>query len=108
MRFKMHTEEFGEYDNMILPREDIEQSLNKWGSSYCKFWSSQFIGVINVKDEFHNKGYGSKIWEKIEKLFSDTLLWETHTYFDKRNIHFYVNRLKFKIVEIQSQTQGWG
>lgn len=33
----MHIEEFGEYDKMILPREDIEQSLDKWGSSCCKF-----------------------------------------------------------------------
>ena len=39
-------------------------------------------------------------WEEIEKKYPDTKVWETHTpYFEKRNIHFYVNKCGFKIVE---------
>ena len=39
-------------------------------------------------------------WKEIETLYPDTKVWETCTpYFDKRNIHFYVNRLGFHIVE---------
>ena len=38
--------------------------------------------------------------ELIEKLYPNTEIWKTCTpYFDKRNIHFYVNKLKFHIVE---------
>ena len=36
----------------------------------------------------------------IEEKYPNTKVWETSTpYFDKRNIHFYVNRLGFHIVE---------
>ena len=38
--------------------------------------------------------------KEIEKLYPNTKTWETCTpYFDVRNIHFYVNKLKFHIVE---------
>ena len=33
-------------------------------------------------------------------MYPNTILWKTCTpYFDKRNIHFYVNKLNFKIVK---------
>lgn len=40
------------------------------------------------------------IWDEVEKRHPNTKIWETCTpYFDKRNIHFYVNKCGFHIVE---------
>lgn len=40
------------------------------------------------------------IWNEIETLYPDTKIWETYTpYFEKRNIHFYVNKCGFRVVE---------
>ena len=37
---------------------------------------------------------------EVERLYPETRVWETCTpYFEKRNIHFYVNRCGFHIVE---------
>ena len=46
------------------------------------------------------KGIGTKAWEAIEVAFPKTEVWELHTpCFEKRNIHFYVNKCGFHIVE---------
>ena len=46
------------------------------------------------------KGLGTKAWAAIEVAFPKTKVWELHTpYFEKRNIHFYVNKCGFHIVE---------
>ncbi|MEK4629097.1 GNAT family N-acetyltransferase [Solibacillus sp. FSL R7-0682] len=48
----------------------------------------------------HGKGIGTKAWFAIEAAFPETKVWELHTpYFEKRNIHFYVNKCGFNIVE---------
>ena len=48
----------------------------------------------------HGTGIGYRAWMAIEKAYPDTTMWETHTpYFDKRNIHFYLNKCGFKIVQ---------
>jgi hypothetical protein len=48
----------------------------------------------------HGRGLGYQAWRAIEKMYPDTVVWQTHTpYFEKRNIHFYVNKCGFKIVE---------
>lgn len=48
----------------------------------------------------HGKGFGTKAWFAIEEAFPETKVWELYTpYFEKRNIHFYVNKCGFKIVE---------
>ena len=48
----------------------------------------------------HGKGIGTKAWFAIEAAFPKTKVWELYTpYFEKRNIHFYVNKCGFKIVE---------
>ena len=48
----------------------------------------------------HGHGLGRKAWAAIEALFPQSLTWETRTpYFEKRNIHFYVNVCGFRIVE---------
>ena len=54
----------------------------------------------SVNSEEHGRGVGSRAWEAVELLHPETRVWETCTpYFDKRNIHFYVNRCGFQIVE---------
>ena len=48
----------------------------------------------------HGRGLGHAAWQAIEARYPDTLVWETHTpYFEKRIIHFYVNKCGFRIVE---------
>ena len=37
-------------------------------------------------------------WKEIEATYPETKIWETYTpYFEKRNIHFYVNKCGFQI-----------
>lgn len=52
-----------------------------------------------IKTGAHGQGLGRAAWFAIEKLYPETKSWHTHTpYFEKRNIHFYVNKCGFKIV----------
>ena len=58
------------------------------------------LDFLYVKYGVQSKGIGQRIWNEIEKLYPDTKVWETCTpYFEKRNIHFYINRLGFHAVE---------
>lgn len=109
--------EFGKYDKTILPIEDIEESFDEIGAeAYVAEVNGARVGgtivvidkergfgslhLLYVKSDSQNAGYGSQIWRAIEKLHPDIKIWETNTpYYDKRNIHFYVNRCGFKIVE---------
>lgn len=53
-----------------------------------------------ISPEYHNKGFGLAAWKAIEKKYPETKVWKTVTpYFEKRNIHFYVNKCGFKITE---------
>ena len=46
------------------------------------------------------RGVGHRAWQAIEAAYPRTRVWETVTpYFEKRNIHFYVNRCGFRVVE---------
>ncbi len=48
----------------------------------------------------HGRGLGLAAWQAIERRYPQTRVWQTHTpYFERRNIHFYVNKCGFKIVE---------
>lgn len=58
------------------------------------------VDFLYTKANAHGKGLGTKAWKAIEAAFPETEVWELHTpYFEKRNIHFYVNKCGFKIVE---------
>lgn len=110
-------EEFGDDGNEVIPREDVEQSFNAAGAEiYHIVYNGQIAGgtviVINpetnlnsldlffINPNMHSKGIGLAAWHAIEKLHPETKIWETHTpYFEKRNIHFYVNKCGFHIVE---------
>ncbi|MBK5959271.1 GNAT family N-acetyltransferase [Rhodoplanes elegans] len=58
------------------------------------------LDLFFVSPDQHGRGIGSSAWRAVERMYPETVAWETHTpYFEKRNIHFYVNRCGFKIVE---------
>lgn len=109
--------EFGRYEKTILPVEDIEESFQTEGAeAYFAEADGRRVGgtiivmedasrcgslhLLYVRPETQNAGYGYRIWRAIEALHPETRSWETHTpYYDKRNLHFYVNRCGFQIVE---------
>ena len=58
------------------------------------------LELLFVDPEAHSRGIGRAAWEQVERLYPETLVWETCTpYFETRNIHFYVNKCGFHIVE---------
>ncbi len=112
-------EEFGksddhfEEDGEIISRETIEQSIDN-GEAYRIVLGEEKIGGVVIKvdgdrgdlellfvlPKAHGKGIGYAAWCAIEKLHPEVKVWGTVTpYFEKRNIHFYVNRCGFHIVE---------
>ena len=112
-------EEFGrrddhfEEDEQIISRETIERSIDG-GEAYRIVCDGQNVGGVILKVEgergdleilfvsprVHSKGIGYAAWCEVEKLHPEVKVWETVTpYFEKRNIHFYVNRCGFHIVE---------
>ena len=113
------TEEFGmrddhfEEDGEIISRATIEKAINE-GEAYRILCDEEIAGgaVVRVNGEkgdldllfvsphIHSKGIGYAAWCEIERMYPQVKVWETVTpYFEKRNIHFYVNRCGFHIVE---------
>jgi GNAT superfamily N-acetyltransferase len=112
-------EEFGlrddhfEEDGEIISRETIDQSIDG-GEAYRIMQDGQPVGgvvirvngkhgdldLLFVSPRVHSKGIGYAAWRAVERLHPEVTVWETVTpYFEKRNIHFYVNRCGFHIVE---------
>lgn len=112
-------EEFGlrddhfEEDEQIISRETIEQSIDS-GEAYRIMQDDKPVGgviisvdgergdleILFVSPKVHSNGIGYAAWCEVEKLHPEVKVWETVTpYFEKRNIHFYVNRCGFHIVE---------
>ena len=104
-----HFEEEGE----IISRETIQRSIDE-GEAYRIMQDGQPVGGVVIRVEgdqgdlellfvtpkVHSRGIGYAAWCAIEKLHPEVKVWETVTpYFEKRNIHFYVNRCGFHIVE---------
>ena len=58
------------------------------------------LEILFVCPEEHSRGIGYGAWEAVEALHPETKVWETCTpFFEKRNIHFYVNKCGFQIDE---------
>ena len=56
------------------------------------------LEILFVSPKAHTKGIGYGAWQAVEALHPETKVWETCTpYFEKRNIHFYVNKCGFQI-----------
>ena len=114
-------EEFGLWDDHceegdeIISRETIERSIDE-GVAYRIRCDGEIVGglVLKIDEEMqhnhlellfvspnaHSKGIGLAAWREVERLYPETEVWETCTpYFETRNIHFYVNKCGFHIVE---------
>ena len=108
-------EEQYEEDGQIISSETIIQSIHREGSiAYRIKDGEKKVGgiIINLNDDFgdleiffvipscESKGVGQAAWKEVERLHPEIKIWETVTpYFEQRNIHFYVNKLGFHIVE---------
>ena len=119
-------EVYGPTEGIILPEADIDQSLNTNGAiAYKALLDNEVVGgavvVINeetqhndlhliyVKHHNQTKGIGKQMWDEIERLHPKTKVWATCTpCFEKRNIHFYVNKCKFHIVEYLREIEQEG
>lgn len=62
------------------------------------------VELLYVSSKSHGRGIGTAAWQAIERQYPETKVWELVTpYFEKRNIHFYVNKCGFHIVEFYSK-----
>lgn len=62
------------------------------------------LDLLFIFREFLNKKIGFAAWQAIENHYPDAEIWETCTpYFERRNIHFYLNKCGFQIVEFFSE-----
>ena len=112
-------EEFGqrddhfEEDGEIISHETISRSIDE-GTAFRIMQDNKPVGGVVIRTEYdhgelellfvspsvHSKGIGYAAWCEIEAMHPEITVWETVTpYFEKRNIHFYVNRCGFHIVE---------
>lgn len=110
-------EKFGPQTEEVISREDILSSLDaETAESFNIVLDGKIVGgvvvqidkdtghnsldLLFVDPEIHGKNIGYTVWKMIEEKYPETKVWETHTpYFETRNIHFYVNKCGFHIVE---------
>lgn len=108
---------FGEMNEEILPESHIDRSLSTKGAiAYEALVDGKMVGgaivlidektkhnhldFLYVKYGTQSKGVGQAIWKAIEEKHPETEVWETVTpYFEKRNVHFYINCCGFHVVE---------
>lgn len=101
----------------VISRHTIEQCLDgENAEAYRIVLSGNHVGglvlkidamakkgeleLLFVSPEAHSQGIGRAAWKAVEELHPEIHVWETITpYFEKRNIHFYVNCCGFQIVE---------
>ena len=112
-------EEQHEEDGQIISRETIINSIHQEGSiAYRIIADNKKVGgiIINIKKDFgeleiffvvpscESRGVGQAAWKEVERLHPEIKIWETVTpYFEQRNIHFYLNKLGFHIVEFYTK-----
>ena len=108
-------------DGEIISRDTIEHCLDEADTvAYRIFFDGRKVGGVVLKinkethyhylellfilPEEHGKGIGQEVCQAVEALYPETKVWETCTpYFEKRNIHFYVNKCGFHIVEFYNE-----
>ena len=105
--FGKRNDQFEEGDE-IIARQTIENCIDQ-GTAYRIWQNGQKAGgaVVNIKGDhgslellfvnptMHSHGIGKAAWRAIEQIYPKVKVWETITpYFETRNIHFYVNKLK--------------
>jgi len=116
--FQGHIKEDGENQWQVLPDGDFYQALQSEGAEAYEAVDAdgQRVGgaIINIDSDKHRgelsflyvkvgvqgKGIGQAIWKAIEAMHPEVEVWETCTpYFDRRNIHFYINCCGFHAIE---------
>ena len=111
-------ERFGDLSAAPIPPEDDLSRCSQ--NENCDLWAIMLDGVsagaaviekneetgkysldlLFIFKEYINRKIGFNAWQLIEAQYPEAKIWETHTpYFERRNIHFYVNKCGFKIVE---------
>ena len=109
------TDEIGGLTQPILPLSDIEESLNAAGAlAYRLREDGNVVGnviltvdghrgevlLFAMNSSVHSRGVGTRAWFAIEAAHPHVTEWTLETpYFEVRNIHFYVNKCGFHIVE---------
>lgn len=113
---KAVVEAYGDDGEEVIPREDVEKSFNAAGAEVLNIVSDgKIVGgavvvirpnnhnelsLLFVNVDCHSKGVGVAAWRAIEARYPDTEVWETVTpYFEKRNLHFYINKCGFHATE---------
>ena len=114
---KAVVEEYGDDGKEVIPREDVEKSFNETGAETLNIVSDgKVVGgaivkinretnhnellLLYVNVDCHSKGIGAAAWQAIEARYPNTKVWETVTpYFEKRNLHFYINKCGFHATE---------
>ena len=104
-----------DFDGEIISRKTIERCIDSPDSeTYRIIVNGRRVGgailsidakthhneleILFIDPAEHSKGIGYGAWLAIEALHPETLVWKTCTpYFEKRNIHFYVNKCGFQI-----------
>ena len=108
-----------EEEGEIISHETIHESIHRDGSiAYRIMDKDEPVGgiIVNidgtrgdlelffVHPDHYSKGVGQAAWKEIERIHSNVRVWETVTpCFEKRNIHFYVNKLGFHIIAYYSE-----
>ena len=113
---KAVVETYGDDGEEVIPREDVEKSFKAEGAEILNIVSDgKIVGgsvvvispnnhnelsLLFVNVDCHSKGIGVAAWRAIEARYPDTEVWETVTpYFEKRNLHFYINKCGFHATE---------
>ncbi len=109
-------ETFGECDP-IPSEEEVREACHAAGAeAFHVVWQGQRVGgavvsaeagrwrcsldLFFIAPEWHGHGLGLAAWRAIEAHYPEARVWQTITpYFERRNIHFYVNKCGFHIVE---------
>ena len=102
-------------DGEIISRKTIERCIDApCNETYRIMADGKYAGGVILKidkqthhneleilftlPEAHSRGIGYGAWLAVEALHPETVVWSTCTpYFEKRNIHFYVNKCGFQI-----------
>lgn len=102
----------------VLPRCDIDASLAHPQAEALVAWlDGRPVGgavifpnqetkeyecaLLYVAAAEHGEGIGSELWQAIEAYYPDAAAWTLCTpYFETRNIHFYLRKCGFRIVDL--------
>ncbi|MCL2529524.1 MAG: GNAT family N-acetyltransferase [Coriobacteriia bacterium] len=96
-------------NNWYLHKDSTSFKISKDGkpcgalSLWIRDDNVNFLGNVFIEPELQNQGLGLIIWDFVEKTYPETIKWQTETIaFSRRNHHYYVNKLGFKIVGIKN------